>query len=70
LIGYAVGLLLLLSATFSPLLVLVFPSWVLVLSVILLRVARGISKDTRLPARVGFGVLNPLATSGDRNQMS
>ena len=70
LIGYAVGLLLLLSATFSPLLVLLFPSWVLVLSVILLRVARGISKDTRIPARAGFGVLNPLGTSRDRDQMS
>jgi hypothetical protein len=38
--GFAVGLILLLSASLNPLLVLVFPSWVLVLSVLLLLRAR------------------------------
>ncbi len=74
LIGYAVGLLLLLSATFSPLLVLVFPAWVLALSLILLRVARQISKDLRLPSRAGVGMLNPSGTTGettgDREEIS
>jgi hypothetical protein len=40
--GFAVGLILLLSASLNPLLVLVFPSWVLVLSVLLLLRARRI----------------------------
>ena len=38
--GFAVGLVLLLSASLNPLLVLVFPAWVLVLSVLLLLRAR------------------------------
>jgi hypothetical protein len=38
--GFAVGLLLLLSASLNPFLVLVFPAWVLVLSVLLLLRAR------------------------------
>jgi hypothetical protein len=40
LVGFAVGLFLLLSASLNPLLVLVFPAWVLVLSVLLLVRAR------------------------------
>jgi len=38
--GYVVGLFLLVSASMNPLLILVFPAWVLVLSVILLVKAR------------------------------
>lgn len=38
--GYAVGLFLMLSANLNPLLILVFPTWVLMLSVILLVEAR------------------------------
>jgi hypothetical protein len=38
--GYAVGLFLLLSATFSPVLVVVFPLWLLALCALLLRWAR------------------------------
>jgi hypothetical protein len=68
LIGFGVGLLLLLSATFSPLLVLVFPSWVLALSLILLRVAREISKEARLPRRAGVGMLNPLGADRDQDR--
>lgn len=58
-IGFLVGLFLLLSASFTPLLILVFPAWVLGLSLILLRTARQISSDVRLPAGTG-GVMNPL----------
>ncbi|MBV9325132.1 MAG: hypothetical protein JO352_15225 [Chloroflexi bacterium] len=45
LIGFAVGLFLLLSATFSQFLVLVFPAWVLALSAILFLRARRIPAD-------------------------
>ncbi|MFL5755314.1 MAG: hypothetical protein ACJ77N_03360 [Chloroflexota bacterium] len=44
-VGIGVGLLLLLSATFTPVLVLVFPAWVLVACSILLYTARGIPGD-------------------------
>jgi hypothetical protein len=47
--GYAVGLFLLLSASFSKALVLVFPIWVLVLCVILLWWARTIPADATVP---------------------
>jgi hypothetical protein len=60
LLGFAVGLFLLLSATFTPFLVVVFPAWVLGLSLILLRKARDIPKDARLPARTGAGSLDPI----------
>lgn len=43
--GYAVGLFLLLSATFSPVLALVFPLWILVLCVVLMQRARNIPTD-------------------------
>ena len=68
LIGFGVGLLLLLSAAFTTTLVLVFPAWVLILSIILLRVAREIPKGMRLPARAGAGVLNPLGAFRDREE--
>ncbi len=42
--GFAVGLFLLLSASLSPFLILVFPIWVLVLSVLLLFRARSLPK--------------------------
>jgi hypothetical protein len=47
--GFAVGLFLLLSATFSALLVLVFPVWVFVLSGFLLLQARRIPADAVIP---------------------
>ncbi len=43
--GYLVGLFLLLSATLNRLLVLVFPVWILILSVILLLKARRLPRD-------------------------
>ena len=50
LLGFAVGLFLLLSATFSQLLVLVFPIWILILSVLLTMRARHIPSDAVIPA--------------------
>ena len=58
-VGFAVGLFLLISATFSPILVLVFPIWVLVLCLLLLDNARTIPRDVRLPVGTG-GVMDPL----------
>jgi hypothetical protein len=58
-VGFAVGLFLLLSATFTPLLVLVFPAWVLVLCLILMETARQIPRDARLPVSAG-GVMDPI----------
>jgi hypothetical protein len=46
--GYLVGLFLLLSFSLSPLLVIVFPVWVLVLCMLLLRLARQIPHGTPL----------------------
>ena len=48
-IGIAVGIALLLSASLNPLLVLVFPMWLIALSIILLLRAREIPKDAVLP---------------------
>jgi hypothetical protein len=62
LVGFAVGLFLLLSAAFTPALVLAFPTWILVLCLILLRKAREIPKDVRLPARTGAGSFDPIGT--------
>jgi hypothetical protein len=62
LLGFAVGLFLLLAASFTPLLALVFPIWVLALSLFLLRKAREIPRDVRLPPRSGAGMLNPIGT--------
>jgi hypothetical protein len=47
--GYAVATFLLLSASFVQWFVLVFPLWLLVLSALLLRIARGIDPEVRLP---------------------
>ena len=47
--GYAVATFLLLSASFEQWFVLVFPVWLLVLSVLLLRTARRIDPEVRLP---------------------
>jgi hypothetical protein len=60
--GFAVGVFLLLTASFVPLVVLVFPAWVLALSLILLRRAREIPRDIRLPSRSGVGLMDPIGT--------
>jgi hypothetical protein len=65
-LGFVVGAFLLLSASFNPLLVLVFPGWVLGLSLLLLARAREIPDDVRLPPRAGVGMMNPLGTYGHR----
>jgi hypothetical protein len=49
--GYLVGAVMLLSATFHPVFKLVFPIWMLVLSVFLLYRARRIPTDATLPER-------------------
>lgn len=59
LVGFVVGMFLLLAASLTPLLVLVFPAWILVLSLILLRNARQIPRDMQLPPGTG-GVMDPL----------
>lgn len=48
-LGFAVGLFLLLSATFSRILALVFPVWVLLLCAILFTRARAIPREATLP---------------------
>jgi hypothetical protein len=48
-LGYVLGTVLLLSATFSTLLSLVFPLWLMVLSLLLFRRARAIPPDLRMP---------------------
>jgi hypothetical protein len=65
LIGYAVGLFLLLSATFTPILILVFPTWLLTLAGIMLLKARTIPREVRLPAGSGAGVFGPFMTRED-----
>jgi hypothetical protein len=50
LLGFAVGLFLLLSATFSQVLVVVFPVWTLVLSILLTMRARHIPSDAMINA--------------------
>lgn len=52
-LGFAVGLFLLLSATFNKLLALVFPVWVLCLCVIMFLHARSIPREATLPASSG-----------------
>jgi hypothetical protein len=49
--GYVVGIFLLLSATFSRALVLVFPLWVLILCLLLITRARQIPDDAERPVR-------------------
>ena len=51
----------------SPVLILVFPAWVAGLSLILLRNARDIPEDARLPAGAG-GVMNPLGLPIERRR--
>jgi hypothetical protein len=62
LLGFAVGLFLLLATSLQPIVALVFPVWVLALSLFLLRKAREIPRDVRLPPQSGVGMLNPLGT--------
>ncbi len=68
LLGFAVGVFLLLTASFVPQVVLVFPTWVLILSLILLRRARSIPREARLPARSGIGMMDPLGTYPRRDR--
>jgi hypothetical protein len=58
-LGFAVGLFLLLSATFNRILALVFPVWVLLLCAILFTRARAIPADATVPTR-GSSAGNPV----------
>jgi hypothetical protein len=49
-LSYALGLVLLFSATFSTLLTLAFPVWLMVLSALLFRRARAIPAELMMPA--------------------
>jgi len=64
-IGFVVGLGLLLSATFNRALVLVFPIWILVFCSLLIRRARRIPDD--LMFDVEFGTIHPVAQSRESN---
>ena len=62
--GFAVGGFLLLSASFTPFLVLLFPAWIIVLCVLLIDWARRIPTDVRLPNTVpGAGPLGTPRTA-------
>jgi hypothetical protein len=52
-VGFVVGLFMLLSVSLTRVLLLVFPLWLLLLSVILLVKARSIPRDVRLPSGRG-----------------
>jgi len=54
-VGYVLGLFLLLTAVISSYLVLVFPTWVLVLCLLLLREVRRIPSDLTLPTSTPLG---------------
>ena len=66
--GFGVGAFLLLTASFVPQIMLVFPTWVLVLCLILLRRARSIPKEVRLPPRAGIGMMDPIGTYKRRGE--
>lgn len=59
-LGYVVGIFLLLSAGFRPLFVLAFPIWMLLLCFILLSRAARIPPDARVPREKGVWVPGPL----------
>ena len=52
-VGFVVGVALLLSGSLSPLLIVVFPTWLTTLSIILLLRARQVPKDQFLPPQAG-----------------
>ena len=64
-IGFAVGIFMLLSATLHPVLVLVFPTWLLGLSALMLIKARSIPRDVRLPDTQPGGVLRAISPDRD-----
>jgi hypothetical protein len=65
--GYAVAAFLLLSASFQQWFVLVFPLWLIVLSALLLRTARRIDPELRLPpARRGTLLVGQPSVRGAR----
>ena len=65
-VGFVFGAFLQVSATFTPVLVMALPVCILVLSVILLRGARQIPADARLPP--GMGAAEPVGVMPRRRQ--
>jgi hypothetical protein len=63
-VGFAVGLFLMLSATFSRALVLVFPAWVLVLCILLLLRVRRVSAGVMIPRSSPWNDAAPLGRGG------
>jgi hypothetical protein len=70
-LGFAVGVFMLLSVTLNEALVLVFPTWLVSLSAILIGKARSIPRDVMLPAAVGgsgiLGRISPDRGDGDQD---
>jgi len=64
-VGFAAGVFMLLSATLQPFLVLVFPTWLLALSAILLIKARATPRNARLPSAGGGTVLGRISPDRD-----
>jgi hypothetical protein len=70
-IGFAIGVFMLLSATLNALLLLLFPTWLLALSAILLIKARSIPRSARMPATVqGEGVFSRISPDRDDDGQS
>ena len=67
-VGIAVGLFMLLGVTLTPVLILVFPIWLLLLSAILLAKARSIPRDVRIPARTGGWMRRPSPGRDDADR--
>ncbi len=64
-IGYAAGVFMLLSATLHPALALMFPTWLLALSAIMLVKARAIPREARIPQREPVGTFRPISPDRD-----
>jgi hypothetical protein len=64
-LGFATGAFMLVSATLQPILVLVFPTWLLALSAILFIKARSIPRDARVPSVAAASVLGRISPDRD-----
>jgi hypothetical protein len=64
-VGFAAGVFMLLSATLQPALMLVFPTWLLGLSMVMFIKARSISPDARVPQPAPAAVLGRISPDRD-----
>lgn len=69
--GFVVGAFMLPSVSLTPLLLLVFPAWLIALSTILLIKARSIPREVRLPSGTGamFGRFSPHREDDDPTEV-